>query len=461
MLDFSFEPYREAMIETLKNFIKIKSVKSEPQLNMPYGKGIFDALMFVQSESERMDLDCVNLFGQMAYVEYGFAEEMLAILVHLDVVPEGDGWTMDAFGGIEKDGKIYGRGAIDDKGPAIAALFALHALSDNCVQLGKRVRLIFGTDEESGWGDMDFYKKHEQLPDIAFSPDGEYPVINTEKGLMHIELSCGYTPSTQGIFIKELEAGTRPNVVPNSAHADLSAPLDIINKSISSYSCPIGGKLEAEKNGEYVRITAHGKSSHGSRPDDGINAAACLLSYLGTLPLANGKLEEAIGKLAVKIGTMTHGENVELDLSDELSGRLTFNLGTLNAKDGVLSAELDIRYPVSEQRNFVEEKLQKHFGDFEINVIHALPSHHVSEGSELVTKLKEAYTEVTGKEAYCMSIGGATYARAFENAVTFGPLFPGEPKLEHGPDEYIDIESFMMNAEIIANAIVKLCGLHT
>jgi len=457
MLDFSFEPYRNEMIETLKNFIKIKSVKTEPHLNMPYGKGIFDALMFVQSESERMDLECVNLFGQMAYVEYGFSDQMLAILVHLDVVPEGDGWTMDAFTGIEKDGKIYGRGAIDNKGPAISALFALRALNDNCIQLNKKVRLIFGTDEETGWGDMEFYKQHEPMPDIAFSPDGEYPVINTEKGLVHMQLSKNYEPSTKGIFIKELIAGTRPNVVPNSAHCLIAAPLDLINKSIENYTCPVGGRFSALQLGEFIRIDAQGKSAHGSRPEDGINAAASLITYLSTLPLVDGKLESAIHGLAEKIGTNKHGENLELNLSDEISGRLTFNLGTIFAKENEIRLELDIRYPVSEKQQTVEDKLGKHFGGFDIRVIHSLPSHHVSENSELVIKLKEAYTEVTGNEAYCMSIGGATYARAFKNAVTFGPLFPGKPSVEHGPDEYIEIETLMKNAEIIANAILKLC----
>ncbi len=459
MLDFSFEPYRDEMVQTLKDFIKIESVKSEPHLNMPYGKGIFDALMFVQSASERMDLECVNLFGQMAYVEYGFSDEMLAILVHIDVVPKGDGWTMDAFAGIEHDGKIYGRGAIDDKGPAIASLFALRALSDNCIQLNKKVRLIFGTDEESGWGDMQFYKQHEPEPEIAFSPDGEYPVINTEKGLVHLELSAKYEPSTQGIYINEFISGTRPNVVPNSAHCTISAPLELIQKSISAYTCPTGGVLSAKQEGEFVRIDALGKSSHGSRPDDGINAAASLLTYLNTLPLANGKLEMALHTLAEKIGLHHHGEKMDLDLSDELSGRLTFNLGTVFAKDNKLTFELDIRYPVSEQRDTIMGKVSEHLGEFDMRIVHALPSHHVSEGSELVTKLKEAYTEVTGEPAYCMSIGGATYARAFANAVTFGPLFPGKPSVEHGPDEYIEIETLMLNAEIIANAIIKLCEL--
>ena len=459
MLKFSFEPYREEMIEALKNFIQIKSVKGESQLNMPYGKGVFDALMYVQSTSERMDLDCVNLFGHMAYVDYGFGDEMLAILVHIDVVPEGDDWTMPAFEGIEKDGRIYGRGAIDNKGPAISAMYAMRALNDNCVLLNKKVRLIFGTDEESGWGDMDFYKQHEQLPDIAFSPDGEYPVINAEKGLQHVELIIkADSPGQNGVAVISVSAGTRANVVPNRADCVLAAPPATIQKSIKSYQCPIGATYECERlSDDQVLITVHGKSAHGSKPDTGINAAASLLQYLGTLPLASGTIEHALHTLAAKIGTYTHGEGVELDVSDDISGRLTFNLGTLFVENSTLKTELDIRYPITFPHDTIKEKISAHFSDFEINFTHALDPHYVPEDSELIIKLKEAYTEVTGNDAYCFAIGGATYARAFKNAVTFGSVFPGQPSVEHGPDEYIEIDTLIKNAEIIANAIIKLC----
>ncbi len=460
MLDFSFEPYRQEMLEALKNFLKIESVKGESHPNMPYGKGIFDALMFIQSTAEDMDLDCVNLFGHLAYIDYGYGDEMLGILTHLDVVPEGEGWTMPAFQGVEKDGKIFGRGAIDDKGPCIAALYAIKALSDNCVQLNKKVRLIIGADEESGWADMDFYKKHEPLPDIAFSPDGEYPVINAEKGLMHVELSIKGLEDGGALSIKSLKAGTRINVVPNKAQALIAAPFDLIQKSLGRYRCPIGAELSAEDiGGGFVAIVSVGKSAHGSRPEQGINAASALLQYLGTLPWSPGMTGEAVYVLASKIGTYYNGEAAELNLEDQESGKLTMNLGTVSLKDGELKAGIDIRYPISIQRQVVEEKLQKHFGNlFEITYKHTLDAHFVSEDSPLVTALKEAYTEITGEDAYCISIGGATYARAFENAVTFGSLFPGQPNVEHGPDEYIEIESLMKNAEIIANAIIKLCG---
>jgi len=458
MLDFSFEPYRQEMIETLKDFIKIESVKSAGQPNMPYGKGIFDALMFVQSTAERMDLECVNLFGHMAYVDYGEGEQMLGILTHIDVVPKGEGWTVPAFEGVEKDGRIYGRGAIDNKGPAIAALYALKALSDNCAQLNKKVRLIFGADEESGWADMDFYKQHEPWPDIAFSPDGEYPVINSEKGLLHVQLKLSAEPNTDGVYVSSINAGTRVNVVPNKADCTIKAPLAIIQKSLSSYVCPLGARFTCEDAGDgLVHIAAAGKSAHGSRPDQGVNAAAALIAYLGTLPLCAGEISQGIYDIASKIGVYMHGEPLGLDVSDQ-SGRLTMSLGTVSLSNGTLKAGVDIRYPMSLTDGQVREKLDAAFSPrFEVSYPHALDPHYVPEDSELIIKLKETYTEVTGEEAYCISIGGATYARAFENAVTFGPVFPGQPSVEHGPDEYIEIDALMKNAQIIANAILKLC----
>jgi len=457
MLDFSFEPYRLEMIEALKNFIKIESVKSAGQPNMPYGKGIFDALMYVQSTAERMDLDCVNLFGHMAYVDYGEGEETLAILTHIDVVPKGEGWTLPAFGGVEKDGRIYGRGAVDDKGPAIAALYALKALSDNCVQLNKKVRLIFGADEESGWADMDFYKQHEPWPDIAFSPDGEYPVINSEKGLLHVQLLLEAEPVTEGVYVTSMNAGTRVNIVPNKADCFIKAPLDIIKKSIMAYKCPIGAELVCDDAGEgLVHITSTGKSAHGSRPEQGVNAAASLITYLGTLPLCAGAISEGLYDLATLIGVNVNGEPLGLDVTDK-SGRLTFNLGTISLSGGTLKVGLDIRYPMSLTKQQVKEKLETGFAHFIVSYPHTLDAHFVPEDSELIVKLKEAYTEITDEPAYCVAIGGATYARAFENAVTFGPVFPGQPSVEHGPDEYIGIDVLIKNAQIIANAVIRLC----
>jgi len=459
LFDIYMEQYKDEMIRDLVRFIKIESVKDEPLPNKPYGKGIFDALMFIHDIAGKMDFECVNLFGHLAYIDYGSGDETLAILTHIDIVPAGEGWTKPPFGGEIENGRIYGRGTMDNKGPAIAALYALKAISDNMIELNKKVRIIFGCDEESRWSDIDFYNKHEPQPDMAFSPDGNYPIINAEKGLAHIEF---YANPAQiegaGIQILKFESGERPNIVPNKAFCVLKADAGQIKAALSGYKDPRGAEFEIQETAEGVQITAKGKSAHGSRPQEGINAAAALFVFVNTLPLAEGGVNELVKFTVQKIGHTFSGENLGLELSDEISGPLTFNIGAVHYNREKFTLVIDIRYPVSFKQDFILGKINENFAStFEIAVVHALPPHHLPENSELIVKLKEAYEEITGEKAYTMSEGGATYARAFKNAVTFGPKFPGKPSLEHGPDEYIEIDDFVLDAKIIANALVKLC----
>lgn len=461
MFDIYMEQYKDEMLRDLVRFIKIQSVKGDPEPNKPYGKGIFDALMFIHDIAGKMDFECVNLFGHLAYIDYGKGDETLAILTHVDVVPAGEGWTKPPFGGEIENGRVYGRGTMDDKGPAIAALYALKAISDNFINLNKKVRIIFGCDEESRWTDIDYYHKHEPQPDIAFSPDGNYPIINAEKGLAHVELHAKPTPfAGDGIRILKFESGERPNIVPNKAACLIAADAGLVCSALAGYTDPRGATFEMRETPDGIEISAAGKSAHGSRPAEGINAAAALMVFLTTLPLAGGGVNELVKFTVQKIGLTYSGENLGMVLSDEVSGPLTLNIGAVHySEGGKFTLVLDLRYPVSYTPDFILGKVNENFAStFEIEVVHALGPHFLPEDSDLIVKLKEAYEEITGEKAYCMSEGGATYARAFKNAVTFGPKFPGKPSLEHGPDEYIEIDELIMDAKLIANAVIKLCG---
>ena len=251
--------YKEEMIDTLIRFLRIESVLSEPEPNRPYGKGIFDALMFIMSTAEDMDLDCVNLFGQLGYIDYGEGDDIVAVLTHIDVVPAGDGWTYPPFDGTIADGRIYGRGSIDDKGPAVAALFALKAMSDNGVILKKKVRLIFGCDEESTWSDMDFYKANKTLPSVAFSPDANYPVINAEKGVLHLSLKKPVTCSeSDGIHVRTFSCGKRPNIVPNGAECILDGDFDTIANAADRFNQDKPYAISVTSSEDGIRLTAAG-----------------------------------------------------------------------------------------------------------------------------------------------------------------------------------------------------------
>lgn len=459
MLDFTLASQRRDMIGALRSLIQIESVKSAPQNLMPYGKGIFDALMHMMSLADSMYFDAVNLFSHVGYVEYGDGDDLVAVLTHLDVVPAGDGWTYPPFDLTEADGRLYGRGTIDNKGPAIAALYALHAIKENCVTLNKRVRLIFGCDEESGWSDLEFYKNSGgEIPQMAFSPDAEFPIINAEKGLIHFTLKIKKieTPDdAEGVELLSINGGDRVNVVPNYCECRLKGNSQSLFNLLDIFNEDVPAKIEGENEGDIIKLTCHGVSAHGSKPSEGINAVMYMVAFLNQLPMVKNDLSEAVYALSKHIGLETDGRTMGLAFADA-SGALTVNLGYIKSSEKGVEAGLDIRYPVHmEGRRVIRETLFN-LAEFEIDVKFAQPPHYVSENSKLVQGLKIAYEEVTGEKPYCMSMGGATYARAFSNAVAFGPLFPGQKGTEHQPDEYIEVESFIKLADIIANAIIIL-----
>lgn len=459
MIDFSLITRKKEMIESLQKLLRIKSVKGEPQPNMPYGKGVFDALMKVMGLAEKLDFDSVNLYSHIGYVDYGEGDEVFAVLTHLDVMPEGDGWTVPAFDGTVKDGKIYGRGAIDNKGPAIAALYALSAIKEGCVNLNKRVRLIFGCDEESGWSDIAFYKKcNEEVPVMAISPDAEFPIINSEKGLVQLNLSLKkYDAEGGGSELVTLNAGDRVNAVPAYCECLLRSEARVIGELIDIFNEDVPVKIEMEEKEGLLRLFAHGQSAHGSKPEDGLNAASYMIAFLNQLPLKKNYLSDAVYALSQYVGLTTDGSLLGI-ASEDASGALTLNMGYIKTVSDGVEVGLDIRYPVEKTQGFVVGAVMDKLKDFDLQIAFSLPAHYVPEDSELVTGLKKAYEEIVGEPAHCMAVGGATYARAFPNAVAFGPVFPGQKGTEHQPDEYIEIDSFIKLADIIANAIVMLCS---
>ncbi|MEI6100418.1 MAG: dipeptidase PepV [Eubacteriales bacterium] len=458
MMDFSLITYKAQILEALNGLMAIESVKDEPQVNMPYGKGVFDALLYMLNLSEKLDFDSVNLFSHLGYVEYGEGDEQFAILTHLDVVPAGENWTVKPFACTVKDGRIYGRGAVDNKGPAVAALFALYAIKENCKSLNKKVRLIFGCDEESGWSDMKFYREMEPAePIYAISPDADFPIINAEKGLLHLAIRKPMGEiQPGGIALVSIKSGTRVNVVPNFAECVLRGQPDSIVKAVSLYNSASKYPFKAEKKGDDTILSSYGLAAHGSKPQNGYNALAYLISFLNTLPLHKSSMTDLVYAVGSHINTDCFGERLQIACED-FSGKLTLNLGAMKMENGMLSALVDIRYPVHADRAFILDKITKAFSGCTIDEMHTMPPHYVNEDSEFIQKLKESYEEIMQEKAECISIGGATYARVFKNSVAFGPTFPGEEGTEHQPDESISIESLIRSGDIIANAILRLC----
>ncbi len=440
--DRELDARESELIESLQELIRIRSVGEEAGAH-PFGDGPHACLMACLALGERLGFRTASVDDMAGYVEYGSGEEMVAVLGHLDVVPEGDGWNYPPYGAVIDNGRLYGRGAVDDKGPTVAALYALRAIADSGVALSRRIRVIFGLNEEKGSLCIKHYvNKGEELPVMGFTPDGEYPIINGEKGI--VTATFVRRLSADGAKrIAAFSAGIAANVVPEFATAELTFAPE--------------GKLPEKVSATGTRVEARGVNAHGSTPELGENAIGRLLLALDGLGLS-GDHGEAVHFLAEHIGMETRGKSLGIALSDDISGDLTLNFGVAKLEGDTLSVTINIRYPVTRKlEEFYPALVAKmaEGGFMETSLAHKQALYMPPE-SELIRCLSKVYEEQTGEPARLISMGGGTYAKAMPNTVAFGPIFPGDEAVEHKPNEYIELSKLMKNAKIIAAAMYEM-----
>lgn len=442
---------KEDMLSDLRTLVEIPSVMGEAEKNAPFGKYPAKALAAALDICGRAGFAVRNIDNYVGTADFfPDKEEHLGILCHLDVVPEGSGWSVPPFSLTEKDGKLLGRGTIDDKGPAIAALYAMKAVKALDLPIEKNIRLILGTNEENGSADLEYYTKKEALPPLLFTPDGSYPLINIEKGMLRLRLEVPVSDSR----LVSLRAGLAVNAVPENAEAVVNSITEKAVKSAAdALSLPVKFTFAEEKDG--IRITAAGKSAHASTPETGENALAAILALLSRLGI---KEAEKLAEL-FPYGE-TDGASCGIKCSDKVSGAVTTVLSVAELKDSVLTCRQDVRFPVCESCAGIINRLEKAAGACGIAVSADMKSepHNVPGESDFVKTLLTVYEDVTGEKGYPVAIGGGTYVHDTENGVAFGAEFPGEDNHMHGADEFIRTESLLLNAEIYANAILRLCG---
>ena len=445
------ESLREPMTEMLARWIKIPSVKADPEPGAPFGAEVRRSLDVALEDAKNLGFEVRNFDGYAGDISMGpKGVNPLAILAHLDVVPAGDGWQHDPFGAEIIDGKMYGRGTEDDKGPAVAALFAMVAAQKLGLPLTREVRLILGCDEESGWQCMDYYMSHCDMPKCGFSPDACFPVINTEKGMLHLDLKGAYT--AEGLRVKEISVGERTNVVPGLASAILYGDEALCEK-INETAKTMQLEVTAEMADGFVKVSSVGIPGHAAMPEATRNATGQMLVVLKELGLSG-----SLKAIADCVGMEYDGKGIGVKCQDS-SGALTCNMGILryNEQDG-LYATLDIRYPILCDHKALAASISAALAPHvEVIVDSQKDPHHVAPNSKLVTALMESYAEVTGDtESQPMAIGGGTYAKVLEEGVAFGCLFPDEEELAHQANENISIDNLVKNLYIFIKAIEKL-----
>ncbi len=403
------------MIESLQELIAVPSVTGTPE--------VFEALEQALDCCRSLGFRVKNVDGKLGYGEIGEGEDLMGILCHLDVVPAGGGWSYEPFAGtVTEDGRIYGRGAVDDKGPAMAAVYAMKDVLDSGKKLNKRVRVIFGIMEEGGeWEDMDYYKVHEEIPSFGFTPDADFPAIYGEKGILQADLIM----NAREAGFAEIAGGDAPNMVAAWARGKL----------------PDGTSFDEK-----------GISAHGSTPEEGENAITRLMEKAAARGCRFAQV------YMEKIGWCLDGSKFGIGISDEASGGLTFNAGRIVMEEDKVRLSVDIRYPVTFAEEDVVELLRREAAEagLSVEVVSALKPVYMDQTGPIISKLMEAYRQVTGDDTPAQLMGGGTYARAMDNVVAFGPVFPGRELTEHKADEWIRVEDLEKAREIYRLAIEKL-----
>jgi predicted dipeptidase len=445
-MDENFDTYLAAQHKPLKNalieLVRIPSVCDEGTGGYPFGKHVDQALR--KALQIASDLGFRTKYGDGGY--YGYAEvgegrEMLGILGHLDVVPAGKltDWKRNPFDPAEKDGLLYGRGTQDDKGPLLASLFAVKALLDAGVKFNKRVRFIFGTDEETLWRCINRYKEIEDSPTMGFSPDARFPLIYAEKGLLQLKLE------SQNQTEVRLSGGSAFNSVPDMIFYE-----GVLQDELVSKLDELGFPYEWKEDG----IEIKGKAAHAMITEHGINAISRLCIALHAI----GVESKAINFIAQQLGEDPYATRIFGECSDEPSGKLKFNVGLINiGKKEQIS--IDSRIPVTISKDEIVKKLSAAAAAYglEYKEFDWLAPLYLSKDNPVIQTLLKVYHQYSGDEtSEPIALGGATYARAFDNCVAFGPLFPGELLTEHEPNERASMENLYRAMNIYAYAIFKL-----
>jgi len=457
-----FELHADEMIKDLGRIISVKSVKSQAAAGAPYGKGSRASIDLARAMLERRGY-AVSMYKDMiisADIGPGFPK--MGILAHLDVVPEGEGWDSDPFEMVIKNGRIYGRGATDNKGPSVAAMYAMYCANDLCPELRHGFRLLLGSGEECGCEDITQYLAENKPPAHVFTPDAEYPIVNVEKGRLAPFFEAYWERDTSLPRIVSLIGGKTLNVVPNRAEAVIEGfSLDDVLGFCSDFSAATGASISAVDDGGRLLVVSEGVATHAAMPQHGVNAQTALIKMLSSMPFASSKGFEYIRALN---RLFPHGDYLGkafgIAMSDQIAGELTLSFGVIRFSEYELSGNFDSRTPACADDVDLPGMTRSAFEreGFLVKSLSTTKAHHTPEGDPFVQTLLGIYEHYTGRPRNCLAVGGQTYVHSIPGGVAFGCAMPGAGNNIHGANEFISIEDLLVSAKMFAHAILETCG---
>lgn len=442
------DSYRDELVSRLGKLVAVPSVEGEALPDAPFGAGPRDVLKAALEMMEKDGFKTVNLDNYIGYAEMGEGEQVIGVVGHLDVVPVvKEDWKTDPFTMVEKDGVLYGRGVSDDKGAVVASMIAMKVLRDMNVPMTRRIRLIMGTNEETGSQGLKYYVQHEGDVDYGFTPDGDFPAINGEKGMV------GGVYRSKNTKLIDVEGGTAGNIVCSKVTARI-AKNSYSPKKLGDYFNNANLNYTVTEGENDDTITVIGKAAHASTPEMGKNA----ISYLFMALQNAGFQDPFVDFYCSHFGLNTDGDGLGCKCSDEY-GALTLNNGVIHMKDGVVEGTIDIRFPVTMCSKQILKMIEEHAEDEggAVEMHKGVEPLFFAPDSPLVTSLVSAYREVTGdNETQPMVIGGGTYAKGIRNTIAFGCAFPNQDYHIHDADEWVTVDELLKQAEIYVAGIQKL-----
>lgn len=461
ILNNQIDELKNDLLNDIVDMVKIPSVEGEPLDGFPFGKNVGKALDKALEISQKLGFKTKNIDGYMGYAEFGEGEDYIAVVGHLDVVPEGSGWKYKPYGGKIDNGKIYGRGVLDNKGPIISALYGLKAIANSNIKLDKKVRIIFGTNEETGFNDIPYYLSKEKPPIMGFTPDCKYPVVYGERGIGRLNIKKKINLSGINVY-----GDFRSNVIPDNCNIDIPKIYiheDIIcyledRASIENDTIKISDKIDIKINSETITISAYGKQAPANAPQVGENAITNVIKYLLEENFINDEELNNFFKFIDKyFYNEYYGEKLGINFEDKLTGKLYLAPYELKCNNEEITFSFGVRYPMTCKIDYITDAIKKVL-DFNIvlNIERNFNPVNFDKDSHLVKSLQLAYERVTGLDGTPTTTSGGTYAKVMPNIVPFGPSFPGQKGIAHNHDEYMDIDDIILNAKIFANAIYEL-----
>ncbi|NQI34211.1 dipeptidase PepV [Streptococcus suis] len=452
---------KDEFMADLFDLLRINSERDDSQADAqhPFGPGPVRALDKFLEIAERDGYPTKNVDNYAGHFEFGEGDEVLGIFGHLDVVPAGSGWNTDPYEPQIIDGKLFARGSSDDKGPTMACYYGLKIIKELGLPTSKKVRFIVGTDEESGWADMDYYFEHVglPLPDFGFSPDAEFPIINGEKG--NITAYLHFAGENSGAAkLHSFTGGLRENMVPESATAIISGDLADLDSKLADFTAAYGLKADAEtlENGQ-VQVTVIGKSAHGSTPEEGVNGATYLAKFLSQFAFDGAA--KAYLDLAGQVLLEDHdAKKLGVAIYDEQMGPLSMNAGVFKfdetSSDNTIA--LNFRYPKNTNPETIKAGLEQLGVEAVSLSAHGHTPHYCPIDDPMVATLLSVYEKHTGLKGHEQVIGGGTFGRLLKRGVAYGAMFPGDVNTMHQANEFIEVEQLYRAAAIYAEAIYEL-----